>query len=375
VAEFALKTVWERERRFVRERFADIEPGSVEWLVKNLLPAHGVAILYGASTVGKSFLILYLCIRIARGQTVLEHRSTKSGVLYIAAEGANGMRKRIKGLREKFDIKAENFQFIGTAPNLLDDDDVTALIREAQDADEDMQAETGTRLGLIVIDTTSASMPGANENTSETMSAMLSNAQKLGQATKSLVMLIAHPGKVEGLGVRGWSGQKGNSDAIIYLAKDEEDPTLRVGKVEKLKDGQDGETFAYRLKEIDMGFDADGDPITTAYPVFEQAPVPVSAKKGKTPVDQRTGPKLVLRALGQLQEVGQTYVIPPLPGVPPNTVGVKRIDLRMRLLTIGHPAADLGDASAKRMINKDISDLIAAGKLREEDGMIWRVGK
>lgn len=366
------KLVWPAERRFRRERFAEIEPGAVEWLVKNLLPGSGVAIIYGPSTVGKSFFVLWLCIRIARGKDVLNHRSRRCGVLYVAAEGQNGMRKRIKGLREKFNLEAEAFEFIGAAPNLLERDDIESLVREAQEFDAELQEASGLRLGLIVIDTTAASMPGGNENSSESMSTALANAQHLGEQTGALVLLVSHPGKDESLGVRGWSGQKGNSDAVIHLSRDPEDDGLRVGRVEKLKDGQDGERFAYRLKEIDMGKDADGDPITTAYPEFETAPA-VAKKRGKQPVEEKTGPKLVMRAFHQEVEVGQTFVVPPHPGVPPNTVGIERKALRERANRLGHPASDLGDASAKRMINKDIADLIAAGKLREQDGIIWKV--
>lgn len=368
----APKLVWDRERRFVRERFADIEPHSTEWLIKNFLPATGVAIIYGPSTVGKTFVVLYMCLRIARGQHILGHKTKRSGVLYVAAEGQNGMRKRIKGIREHFKVEARGFQFIGVAPKLLEEDDIRSLAAEAMDADAEMFAEEGIHLGLIVIDTTAASMQGGNENTSESMSVALANAQLLGQETGALVLLVSHPGKNEGLGVRGWSGQKGNSDAIIFLTNDEEDPDLRIGKIEKLKDGQDGEKFAYRLKQLDIGFDADGDPITTAYPVFEDAPA-VVLPKGRKPVDEKPGPKIIMRAISQVLEVGQTYVVPPLPGVPPNTKGVQRTDLRERAIKLGHPSAEDKAETAKRAINRDISALIAAGKLREEDGIIWRV--
>ena len=355
--------------RFKRERFADIEPNTAEWLVKHFLPAKGVGILAGPSTVGKSFVILYMCLRIAMGRTILSHRARKAGILYIAAEGQNGMRKRIKALRDKFSIETEAFHFIGQAPNLLDAEDMLALTAEAEAASREMLERAGVELGLIIIDTTAASMPGADENAGKDMSVALSNAQKLSDASGALVLLIGHTGKNEDLGVRGWSGQIGNSDVIIYLTKDRDDPALRLGTVHKLKDGPDGERFAYRLKDILMGYDADGDTITSAYPVFEEPPVEGGKRKAKSELP--AGPKLILRALKIMVDEGQGEIVPPVPGVPVGTRGVHRELLRERVIRMGYADEDDKPDTTKRLINRDIQALAAALKIRVEGKLVW----
>jgi hypothetical protein len=363
---------------FPREYFDEIEPHPLEWLVKHFLPTLGIAIIYGASTVGKSFLILYVCMRICRGNTILGHRSVKRGVLYVAAEGQNGMRKRIKAIRQQFNVSTKLFQFIGKAPNLLNEADVEGLTAAALAASAEMLAAEGVPLGLVVIDTTAASMAGGNENAGEDMTRVLAAGEAIGRRTGALVMYIAHPGKNEALGVRGWSGQGANVDAVIYLTKSEEDPALRIGVVQKLKDGEDGERFAYRLKQISMGTDADGDAITSAYPVFEQAPNAGSPRRRRS-VEEKPGPALIMRAIRQLIEVGQpgqteiVPLVPPVPGVRPGTVCVRRGTLRAKAIEVGYADPDEKPESVKRMFNRDLATLTAKQVVRVHEDLVWPV--
>lgn len=354
---------------FHRERLAEIEPAPVEWLVKNFLPALGVGIVYGQSTVGKSFVVLYFALRIALGKDVLGHKTKKSGVLYVAAEGQNGMRKRIKALRDKFELKSEAFQYIGDTVNLLDETHVEGLVQAACDARDEMLTSAGLDLGLIVIDTTSAAMPGGNENAGEDMSRVLAAGQRIGQEAGALVLFIAHPGKDSERGVRGWSGQTANVDAQIFLSTNDEDPKLRVGVVQKLKDGEDGEKFAYRLKQIDMGRDEDGDRITSAYPVFEDPPGELGKRKQGPAL--KPGPALILRALRLMIDEGQSCPVPPVPGLRPGTQGVKRTDLRARVVRLGYAEQDEKPETIKRSVNRDITTLLAAMEVRAEGDWIW----
>lgn len=362
---------FERKTRFIREPFGAIEPKGSEWLVKHFLPAHGVGILAGPSTVGKSFVVLYFALRIALGKDVLNHRTRKSGVLYVASEGQDGMRKRVKALRQKFSMNPGTaFELICQAPNLLDDEDIADLAAVACEVDEDMQAGPGVRLGLIVIDTTAASMAGGNENASEDMSRALANARMLSEKTGALVLLVGHTGKNEQLGVRGWSGQIGNSDVIIYLTSDEQDPALRHGRVFKLKDGEGGEQFAYRLKPISMGYDADGDEITSAYPAFEE---PMAGSTGEKPVKLKSGQQLIMRALHVMLEDGQGKQVPRFAGVPSGTLGVERSALRDKAACMGYASPDDKADTIRRNFNRDVQAMAAANVVRVEGELVWPI--
>lgn len=65
---------------------------------------------------------------------------------------------------------------------------------------------------------------------------------------------------------------------------------------------------------------------------------PRAAKRRKLGPEDKPGPKMVLRALGQLLDLGDTYVVPPLPGVPPGTSGVARARVEHRSPRVGPEA-------------------------------------
>ena len=266
--------------------------------------------------------------------------------------GQNGMRRRIKAVRDKFTIKSEAFEFIGQAPALRSPDCVAALTQEARLAADEMKAATGLTLGLIVIDTTAASMPGGNENAGEGMSVLLDHVRQISDATSALVLLVGHTGKNEDLGVRGWSGQIGNSDAILYLTKDKEDPKLRHGVVHKLKDG---ERFAYRLRQIEMGVVAQGDAVTSAYPAFEEPPSDDPGTGRKKPA-LKDAQKISLRALRIMIEDGPNEPAPALAGVRAGTRAVKRVELREHAKRIGYAGRSPAVAGEARGLTTEATE-------------------
>jgi hypothetical protein len=208
------------------------------------------------------------------------------------------------------------------------------------------------------------------------MGAALANVQEMARETGALIGLVTHPGKDEGRGPRGWSGQVGNVDAIFYISKSVEDPALRLGVIQKLKDGADGETFAYKLAEIAMGTDADGDKITSAYPVFQNAPAPARKSRRQTIAD-KPGPALILRALHQIIEAGQpgqtefVPVVPVVPGVKAGTVCVRRSTLRNKVMDLGYADPDEKVDTVKRTYNRDLVAMTAKQVIRIEGDLIW----
>ena len=50
------------------------------------LPAQGLYILAGAPKVGKSWLVLDMCLSIAKGETVLDRETSQGSALYLCLE-------------------------------------------------------------------------------------------------------------------------------------------------------------------------------------------------------------------------------------------------------------------------------------------------
>jgi hypothetical protein len=355
----------ERQSRFKREAFDTVEPSKQQWLVKGLWPSTGVCFIAGPWGSGKSFWVLDAMAKVVKGEPVLGRKSKAAGVVYIASEGAAGVRGRIKGLRAEIGKLGPAFDMIGHAPNLTDADDVEELRDELKAAKADM-ARNGIRLGAVVIDTLSASIPGADENTASGMSPVLAALQSIAADLEILVLMVAHVGKDSERGLRGWSGLMANADGLILF--DAADDLAGSGRVEKVKDGQSGDRFGFEREVVEIGTDEDGDPVTTCL-------VRDSDPPGQKGVSRKLQPKLdlVMRCFHMCMEAGQTENVPAVGGVPPGTKGVPRDQLRAMLQAEGYTAGTQNPDNIRKAMNRHIDQLLELKRLRGNERMVWEL--
>lgn len=246
----------------------------VDWLIKGVLPRADLVVLFGASGSGKSFVGIDLMASIARGTPWRDRRVKKARAVIIAAEGGGGMGKRIEAYCQHHDINADDLDVgvITAPPNFMEADDITDLVRA-------ISASGGA--DVIMVDTFAQVTPGANENAAEDMGRALANARALRDATGAVVVLVHHAGKDTSKGSRGWSGIKAAADAEIEVVRHEDSPVREI-RISKMKDGDDGLRWAFRLDVLDVGTDDDGDPITSCVAVEAELPPPeVKAKAGR----------------------------------------------------------------------------------------------
>lgn len=223
------------------------------WMIKDVLPHANFGVIYGASGSGKSFFAFDMAAAIARGIPWRGHKTTKGRVLWIAAEGQEDMRKRVTGYCMAQSITPEDLpmKFIANAPNLMEVEDVKALIKQIKKSGE---------FDLIVIDTLAQVMPGGNENSGEDMGKVMGHCKEITRLTSAMVVPIHHSGKDESRGARGWSGLRAACDFEYEIIRADEE---RVAIVTKMKGGSDGDEFGFRLETIIVGNDDDGDDETT----------------------------------------------------------------------------------------------------------------
>jgi len=221
------------------------------WIIKNVLPRAELVCLYGESGAGKSFMVLDLLGAIARGEDWLGHRTAKGLTCgYIAAEGAGGVKNRLTAYAQQHGIDLEDLPIavLAGAPNFLEKADITALAAA-------MKAYGA--MDVLVVDTLARVTAGANENSSEDMGRAIKNCERLHKLTGATIVLVHHSGKDASRGARGWSGIKGALDAELEVTRCGED---RVLSISKLKDGQgEGKQFGFRLLDVPLGVDEDGD--------------------------------------------------------------------------------------------------------------------
>jgi KaiC/GvpD/RAD55 family RecA-like ATPase len=371
--------VFSRTSKFTFESYDEVSPSTKPWLVKNALPMKGVAWIAGASGAAKTFFAIDGLAKIAGGAAeIWGRRAQQRGVVYVAAEDPDGCRARLKAFRATKGARAAQegkrlpFKLVPQVVNLLEEGDVEDFVRSTLAIAEEFEAQ-GTPLGVVCFDTFSVCIPGTDENNSADMSRALEALYAISRELDCLVVVVAHFGKsgTSG-GIRGWSGLGYNADGVIVIERDEEDPELRHVTFQKVKNGASGGRLDFSLDEVPLGMiDDAGDAMTSC--VVRFAPALREPFKRRAGPETKPGPKLVLKAMNQLLDVGQTYVVPPLPGVPPNTAGVLRSKLKDRAYAIGYGDDEEKSETRKRNFNRDVQALLAANVLREFEGIVWKI--
>lgn len=225
----------------------------LKWAVRGVLPAQGLAAMYGPSGSGKSFLALDLFAAVGEGRAWFGHRVEVKPVVYVALEGEAGSKIRAEAWAKHHGRPLPDALRMVLQPFRLTD---------AQDQADLVAAILGAGgLGaIVVLDTLNRAAPTSDENSSKDMGEILEAAKKLQALTGGLVVLVHHTGKEVGRGMRGHSSLFAALDASIEVSRD---GAMRSWTVAKSKDGQDGATHPFRLDVVHLGSDEYGDLLTS----------------------------------------------------------------------------------------------------------------
>jgi hypothetical protein len=369
------KLVYSRERPFVREQFEDIEPRSVDYLIKGILPRQGVGYIAGASKAGKTFVAIDWSCKLACGATVMKRKAKHVGVVYLAAEDPEGCRARIMAWRRKNPRQSYTpLELICSKINLLDDASVTQFIRELQDAAATFE-ENGFRLGLVVLDTLAKCVPGAEENGSVDGSLVLVGLRRIEEELDCFVLPLAHHGKAGAQsGIRGWSGFDADSDATITVERNEDDPTSRTITLSKVKNGADGARVAFELVRQDLGLtDEDGDEVWSCVVSYDSVePDKVTKRRNKA---LSSDAQLILTTLGRLIDKGHGQTPPPtVEGVRPGTMAISRALLSLEAQVAGlRYAPDEKANTVNVRFGRRVIELLGAQRIRQEGDLLWPI--
>lgn len=256
------------------EWFDDIAPVLTDsYIVKGVLGAGSMSVIYGPSNSGKTFFALDLAYHIAAGLEWRGLRVKPCGVLYLAAEGGRGVANRIAALKEETGAHSIPFALRRAGMDLLHQEaDLQKVFTLAQEVQE-------KAVGLpciIVIDTLSRVMAGGDENSAADMTALIRNIDAIREATGAHIMLVHHTGKDTARGARGHSSLRAATDTEIEVQNED---GARAAQVTKQRDYPGGETFAFSLKNVDLGIDQDGDQVNSCVVVAENSEEFTAAKK------------------------------------------------------------------------------------------------
>ncbi len=260
------------------EWFDDVEPilGGA-YLVKGLLDAGAMSVVYGPSNSGKTFFTMDLAYHVAIGAAWRGRRVKQASVLYLAAEGGRGVINRVAALKQSHGVLDVPFAVKRAGLDLLHNQ---ADLQHIVDLAAEVKAKLPDAPQVIVIDTLSRIMAGGDENSAADMTALIRNIDAIREVTGAHTILVHHTGKDAARGARGHSSLRAATDTEIEVANEDDN---RAAMVTKQRDHQGGETFAFDLKSVLLGSDQDGDEVTSC------TVEPVDADDFKAAVTQKKG--------------------------------------------------------------------------------------
>jgi RecA-family ATPase len=227
-------------------------------LVRDLLLAASLFVVFGESNSGKTFWLLDLCLAIAAGR-VWRGRVTRKGlVIYVAGEGASSVRMRVTAYRMAHPEVSAGLPFaiVPFAVDFLNAESVTMLINTIWAA----ESECGEKAVLIIIDTFARSIPGGNENDAKDVGVAVAAADRIRVETDCCVGFVHHAGKDPSKGARGSSALRAAVDTEILIEAQNNQHTATVTKQRDLMAGQ---AMPFELVRQPVGLHDDGTDITS----------------------------------------------------------------------------------------------------------------
>jgi hypothetical protein len=245
----------QEKRRFELKPFDAIKVSRTpNYLVKGILPRSGLVVVWGPPKCGKSFWTFDLIMHVVINRDYRGQRVHGGAVVYLALEGGCGFAARVEAWRRRHLTDHQGpvpFYLLDVAVDLIADRD--ALIEAIR------EQVAAVPLVSVVIDTLNRAIVG-DENKSDDMAKFIRAADAIRTAFDCLVIIIHHCGVV-GNRPRGHTSLSGADDAQIAVERDKEG--VVVAKVEHMKDAEAGTVIACKLEKVELGTDADGEPLSS----------------------------------------------------------------------------------------------------------------
>lgn len=236
-------------------------------LIQDTLLSGGVTLMTGRENLGKSALAIAMGASVSLGIPWCGQPTNAGLVFYIAAEGANGINKRLKAWKVAMNITdLPNFRVLPMSVAVYEEAARERLIKTIQHharIAREQAVEQGLEapeVALVIIDTLAKTRGNLDENSQGDMTMYLEGLNELKERVGPAVLVLHHNNRAGEF--RGSSSLTANADGHLLLIGESGGPQI-VLKVAKLKDFADGQQYVLRRQIIDLGVGKNGKPQTS----------------------------------------------------------------------------------------------------------------
>ncbi len=222
-----------------------------------------VAAIVGAPNGGKTAFAVSLGLAVA---SELDHwlglRVVSAPVLYVAPEAPASVKMRAQAAARRLELDRPAFYVSDGVPAIGGEETSSLDAERIVETVEFVQAREHARVGLVFIDTLASCLGDGDEN-SDGMVRLVAAAKYVGARTSACVVLLHHPSKGDGAGLRGHGSLAAACDSIIRI--DVEELTgVRTATLVKARDHATGLQIRFELEPVTLTeCDSFGEPLTT----------------------------------------------------------------------------------------------------------------
>lgn len=179
-------------------------------LIKDVLDADSVAVIYAPPSSYKSFVTLDLSMRICLGMKVWDRPVKQGAVCYFMGEAQRNFNRRVRAWVEFHGKDASEFSGLFniafSCPNL----------GERASIEETVSLCAENRPVLVVIDTLALALPGLDENSAQEMGIAVDGLKTIQRELGCAILAVHHSGK-HSKKERGSGALRGAADTMIEI--------------------------------------------------------------------------------------------------------------------------------------------------------------
>ncbi|RXH15233.1 AAA family ATPase [Bradyrhizobium guangzhouense] len=264
-----------------------------DWILKNVIARGETSGWIAPPGHGKSALLTEIAVHCAAGRDWRGHKAKDAcGVVILALERADLCKRRLHAYAVRDGFDELPIAICSGTIDLMNAACVETIASIVQTAERGF----GCCVGLLIIDTFSKGIAagGGDEDRARDQNQVAANLRHVQDLLGVHIALVGHTGKNETRGARGSNAHLGDVDLMVQISGGD----IKVAEITKANDQPERVLTRFRLEQIGLGHDEDGDPITTAIVSTDlvSAAAAPKARDPKLTPNQRTMFEILLDA-------------------------------------------------------------------------------